>query len=70
MTASRDKVSKKEATFTLEQWKNSRIEVFSVATEAEARKLAADYRKRPDCLRVRWQTRFGEFAVTVWMLGE
>ena len=61
--------TKREEQFTAEQWMGARIETIPCETEAEARKLVAEWKKRPECMRARWQTRFTSVLVTLWILS-
>lgn len=59
----------REESFTREQWMTCKIESVTCKTEGEARKLVAEWKRKPECLRARWQTRFGGYHVTLWILG-
>lgn len=59
----------REESFTADQWKTCKIEGVTCETEAEARKLVSEWKKKPECMRARWQTRFTSYHVTLWILG-
>lgn len=61
--------TKREEQFTREQWQTCKIETISCETEAEARKMVAEWKKNPECMRARWQTRFTSVLVTLWILS-
>ena len=61
--------TQREELFTAEQWKTCRIESFTCKTESEARKLVSEWKKKPECMRARWQTRFTGYVVTLWILN-